>query len=202
MKRLLITSSLAATMLGTLPAHADEQLFTGDTKLACEAVLCLSTGSRPGECAPSLRKYFSINAKKMSDTIRKRKNFLNLCPSASTDANMRSLVDAISNGAGRCDAAALNSSLMVWNYNRYDGREREYYIRDTLPGRCSAYGGNAYTDQTNTVTARYVGTPERGGYWVDSEKYDAALAEYNARIASEDANGGSNRNRWNHDGGR
>lgn len=28
--------------------------LTGDTKLACEAILCLSSGTRPGECGPAL----------------------------------------------------------------------------------------------------------------------------------------------------
>ncbi|HHG4294271.1 TPA: TrbM/KikA/MpfK family conjugal transfer protein [Pseudomonas aeruginosa] len=196
MKRLLVASSLAAMMFGAMPAAQAEELFTGDTRLACEAILCLSTGQRPGECAPSLSRYFGIHKRKLSDTIKARKNFLNLCPSASADVNMRSLVDAISNGAGRCDAAALNSSLMVWNYNWYDDREQRYYIRNTLPGHCSAYGGNAYTDQTNIVTAKYVGTPERGGFWVNPADYDKALAEYNARIAAEDASGGPRNTSW------
>jgi len=34
--------------------------------------------------------------------------------------------------------------------------------------------------------------PERGGYWVDPAQYQQALAEYNARIAAEDAQ----RNSW------
>ena len=46
-------------MLGlfTAQAKADDTL-TGDTKLACEAILCLSTGSTPDECSPSLNHYF------------------------------------------------------------------------------------------------------------------------------------------------
>lgn len=114
MKRLAIFSALAATLCASVPAQADD-LFTGDVKLACEAVLCLSSGTRPSECAPSLQRYFSISMKKFSDTLKARKNFLNLCPAASQDENMVKLVDAITNGAGRCDYAALNSTLRVWN---------------------------------------------------------------------------------------
>ncbi|EGL3999206.1 conjugal transfer protein TrbM [Salmonella enterica] len=191
MKRLLITSSLAASLLGALPAQAQE--FTGDVRLACEAILCLSTGQRPGECSPSLSRYFGINKKKLSDTIKARHNFLNLCPD--DQGQMSELKSAIANGAGRCDAAALNSQLMYWQY----GDERRV-IRDTMPGHCSAYANNSSVDQTNSVAARYVGTPERGGFWVDYDKYDTALAEYNARIAKEDANGGR-WNRFNNDGG-
>jgi len=195
MKRLVLTAALGAMTMGMAPAQAEE--FTGDVRLACEAILCLSTGQRPGECSPSLRRYFSITAKKLSDTLTKRRNFLNLCPAASSDGNMQSLVNAIVNGAGRCDAASLNASLRVWNDNEYnyDPSKPQTYIRNTMPSHCSAYGRNAYTDQSNPVTARYVGTPERGGFWADAANYNTALAEYNARIAAEDARG-RNRNRW------
>ena len=105
---------------------------------------------------------------------------MNLCPAATQDPKMVALVDAIINGAGRCDYASLNSTLRVWN-NYEDGAG---YIRNALPSYCTAYNGNAYTD---IKAARYVGTPERGGYWVEADKYDAALAEYIQRIAAEDA---------------
>lgn len=180
MKRLAITSALAAMFITAAPAHADDGLFTGDVRLACEAVLCLSSGTRPSECTPSIQKYFSITAKKLSDTIKKRKSFLNLCPAATQDAKMVALVDAITNGAGRCDYASLNSTLRVWN-SYEDGAG---YISNALPSYCTAYNGNAYTD---IKAPRYVGEPERGGYWVEADKYDAALAEYNQRIAAEDA---------------
>lgn len=85
MKRFAITSALAAMLVATTPAHADDGLFTGDVRLACEAVLCLASGSRPSECTPSIKKYFSISAKKFKDTVKKRKNFLSLCPKASQE---------------------------------------------------------------------------------------------------------------------
>lgn len=178
MKRLAITSALAAMIFASVPAQADE-MFTGDVKLACEAVLCLSSGTRPSECMPSIQKYFSISMKKFSDTLKARKNFLNLCPAASQDEKMVALVDAITNGAGRCDYAALNSGLMVWTGGD-DGRS---YISNALPSYCTAYNGNSYTD---IKAPRYVGVPERGGYWVEADKYAAALVEYNARIKAED----------------
>lgn len=187
MKRLLIASSIVATVFGALPAQADD-MFTGDTRLACEAILCLSTGQRPGECQPSLSRYFNITKKKMRDTIKARRNFLDMCPDEQGD--MSDLKGAIANGAGRCDAAALNSQMMVWSYQD-DGHRT---IRNTMPSHCSAYASNDSVDQTNGVAARYVGTPERGGFWVDPDKYDAALAEYKARIAAEDANGGQYQN--------
>lgn len=52
--------------------------LTGDAKLACEALLCLSSPQRPAECAPSLKRYFSFNHKKHKWSDRKK--FLAKCP--------------------------------------------------------------------------------------------------------------------------
>lgn len=165
--------TLFALALGTASAAQADDMFSGDTKLACEAVLCLSTGQRPSECSPSIKRYFSISHRKLKDTIKARRNFLQLCPAASYDDNMSSLVEAIANGAGRCDAAALNSSLMVW-----DMRDNYRIISDRMPGHCNTYTQNAYSD---LPAARYVGTPERNGFWVEAKDYDQALADYIAR---------------------
>ena len=181
-KNILASIALAASTLTTaIPANAQDVL-TGDTRLACEAVLCLATGTRPSECMPSLRRYFSISHRKLSDTIRGRLNFLNLCPVANQTPQMQSLVSAMANGAGRCDPASLNTVLLSWNNWNDDGRT---FISNQMPSYCSAYTGHSYTDFAGTIP-RYVGIPERGGYWVESKDYDRALAEYNARIAAED----------------
>ncbi|WP_257221738.1 TrbM/KikA/MpfK family conjugal transfer protein [Acinetobacter sp. YH12201] len=144
----------------------------------------MSSGTRPSECTPSLSRYFNITKRKLSDTIRARLNFLQLCPVASQTPEMQSLVSAISRGAGRCDAQSLNSTLMMWTGGYDDGRT---YISNQLPDYCGAYTGHAYTDFASSGTLpRYVGTPERGGYWVEARDYDRALAEYNERIRRED----------------
>lgn len=175
MKKILLAVALAAS---SMVAHADE--FTGDVKLSCEAILCLSTGVVPGACNPSLDRYFSITAKKMSDTISKRKDFLEICPTANADDNMRSLVNAIVNAAGRCDAGRLNATLVktiqVWvcpngnNNMNWSGQqnqscywEQKQVIDNHLPSYCVAYDANGYTYQV--VTAKYVGAPETGGHW-------------------------------------
>nr|WP_246765572.1 TrbM/KikA/MpfK family conjugal transfer protein [Aminobacter sp. SR38] len=145
--------------------------------------MCLSSGTRPSECTPSLSRYFNITKRKLSDTIRARLNFLQLCPVASQTPEMQSLVSAISRGAGRCDAQSLNSTLVMWTGGYDDGRT---YISNQLPDYCGAYTGHAYTDFASSGTPRYVGTPERGGYWVEARDYDRALAEYNERIRRED----------------
>jgi uncharacterized lipoprotein NlpE involved in copper resistance len=75
-------------------AHSQDD---DNAKSACEAVLCLSSGNRPDECAPSLSRYFSISFRKWSDTVRARQNFLNLCPIVSRDAALSVLASTISN---------------------------------------------------------------------------------------------------------
>lgn len=157
-------------------------ILTGDTRLACEAVMCLATSKRPSECEPSLRRYFSISHRRLSDTIRDRANFLRQCPASDSTPEMTSFVNALANGAGRCDAASLNVVLRVAG-GRDDG---DVYISDKLPDYCAAYVTNSYTDLSAAIP-KYVGTPERGGVWVEAKDYDGALIAYNARIAAEDA---------------
>lgn len=81
-----------------------------DAKMACEAVLCLSSGQRPDECGPSLERYFSIKKKEWKDTVKARKKFLKKCPESENtgDPEMDSLVNAIGEGAGFCNATELN----------------------------------------------------------------------------------------------
>ena len=54
MKTILLAAATLATAI-PLTAQA-EDLLTGDTRLACEATLCLSSGTRPNECNPALRR--------------------------------------------------------------------------------------------------------------------------------------------------
>jgi len=181
LKKNVIAAALAAILsAGATSAYALDVL-TGDTRLACEAILCLSTGTRPSECNPSLSRYFGIKKKKLSDTIKARADFLELCPVANQTPEMSALVKAISKGAGRCDAASLNATLKIWNF------DYEIRISDQMPNYCAAYTGHAYTDfNTGGFLPRYVGTPERGGYWVESKDYEAAQAAWQARIDAED----------------
>ena len=182
MRKILLTLVASCSLVNPVAA---QNAFTGDVKLACEAILCLSSGTRPNECAPSLKRYFSISFSRFSDTIKERTNFLNLCPAASQDNSMKSLVSAIANGAGRCDAQALNAQLMT-QYST--DSNSEYSISDAMPAYCGAYTSHAYTKDLLSSQAVYVGIPERNGYWVERSGYAAALAEYRARIAREDAN--------------
>lgn len=181
--RQTLFAMISMVALGVTVAPADAQdVLTGDPRLACEAILCLSSGTRPSACSPSLSRYFGIKKKKFSDTIRARLNFLNRCPVSHQTPEMATLVSAIARGAGRCDAQWLNRTLVRWDRREGD----HFYISDRLPEHCAAYVGHAYTDFSTTALPRYVGTPERGGYWVDARDYDRALAEYNTRIQAEE----------------
>jgi hypothetical protein len=151
-----------------------EDVLTGDTRLACEAILCLSSGTRPSECSPSLSRYFDIKKKFWSDTIKARFNFLQLCPASDDSSEMKSLTKAVSQGAGRCDAASLNMVLKT-----VDWRGDRYHISNKMPSYCVAYTSHEYTDLT---TAVYVGTPDKGGFWTEPENYDKALAKYKAEL--------------------
>lgn len=130
-------------------------VLTGDTKLACEATLCLAGSTRPGECVPSLTKYFNITKKKWKDTLKARRNFLKLCP-ASDEQGMPELTDAIVGGAGRCEADTLNRELLEQKTfmvcrsgrNDLDGCQAitKYRISPNMPSYCKVYFSNEYTD--------------------------------------------------------
>lgn len=180
----LVSAMLVAGMAGTSQAQttaiegrsgqewAGGQQLEGDEGLSCEAILCLAaSGGQPSECAPALRRYFSISYRWWSDTLRGRMNFLNLCPMVSSD--MTGLKTAIVHGAGRCDAAALNRDLSSGGDENYQGT-----ISDALPDYCASLFSTPYSQ---ALPPRYVGTPSTGGYWVDAKYFDAASAAFNSR---------------------
>jgi hypothetical protein len=178
MKRNVHLSIIAIALIVSSLAYSadDANLLTGDQRLACEATLCLSSGTRPSDCQPSLRRYFSINADNMSDTIKERRNFLKLCPSSS-DNGMPALVNAIANGAGRCDAKKLNLIMArtktvkqchkvgLWGNEEVCKSVNIRYIERSKPVYCQAYEENELTFNVNQVY--YKGNPEQGGHWVD-----------------------------------
>lgn len=97
---------------------------------------------------------------------------------------MKSLVNAIANAVGRCDAASLNTQLMTTYSGDGSGA---YSISNVLPGNCDTYASHVYTADLQDQTPVYVGIPERNGFWVEKAAYTSAYAEYEARITKEDA---------------
>lgn len=165
--------------------HAQDAL-TGDVRLACEAVLCLSSGTRPGECASSLTRYFGIKFAKPWDTVKARIDFLNMCP-AHSEPGMPSLITAIASGAGQCDAAFLNRFNKIKMDRKQCKREswseidqsctttRVELISDKKPTYCQVYENHEYTD----LNTSYVGNMLTGGRWADAGEYDNVLRRYN-----------------------
>ena len=182
------STSLSSEMQGMVDeimGQQQGQMLSGDEGSACEAILCLSTGGPPSECAASLRKYFSINLSKPWKTIQARINFLKLCPTSDDTPQMGTLVEAIGHGAGRCDAASLNQSLRSWT-----GIDGEYEISNQMPSYCAAYFDHEYTDVESTqpryvdkyVVRTYQDSEGNtmyeydGGYWVDGGAATATVA--------------------------
>ncbi|MBZ7936312.1 conjugal transfer protein TrbM [Campylobacter sp. B0100352/1] len=125
-----------------------DDVLTGDTRLACEAILCLSSGTRPAECASSLAKYFSIHFKKPWKTIDARKSFLNLCP-VQNDTNvedlvLKNLVDDIlpSSDPRECTPEYLNTQIET----QRNGTHMDYRIKSTMPNFCYQLINHEYTD--------------------------------------------------------
>lgn len=186
MKKVVAKAIGAAVLAASAvsPVMGDE-VFTGDTRLACEALLCLSSSQRPGECSPSLERYFGINHKKWSDTLDARRSFLNMCPTAhDASANMPKLVEDIIHGAGRCDADFLNQTLRIqrerqvctgWGEYQSCRTEIYYVIGNSLPSYCSAYWGNNYTELDK---AKYVGVPDEDGRWVPEQDFITEQARW------------------------
>lgn len=190
--------ALACFTPAVFAQDASEDVLGGMEGLACEAILCLSSSLQPGECAPSLDHYFGIkvfnkHGLDWGATVAARQAFLGMCPVV-TESGMSERINAIANGAGKCDPAYLNTAYSGTAY-RY--RERGYsydYSSDsyttayevhevptvtmnTLPGYCVAYNNHEWTYE---LSVKYVGTPEKGGRWVKATDYDAAQAAWNA----------------------
>ncbi|MGQ2607367.1 TrbM/KikA/MpfK family conjugal transfer protein [Campylobacter coli] len=144
--------SLIASLLLFIGSNAfADDILTGDTKLACEAILCLSSGTRPSECSSSLARYFSIKFKKPWKTIDARRAFLNLCP-IQNDANIEDLVlnnlvdDVLPVSDPRqCTPNYLNTQVETKrSYSTFG--IMSYRINPNMPNFCHALINHAYTD--------------------------------------------------------
>ncbi|EOG1383818.1 TrbM/KikA/MpfK family conjugal transfer protein, partial [Campylobacter jejuni] len=144
--------SLIASLLLFIGSNAfADDVLTGDTKLACEAILCLSSGTRPAECGPSLARYFAIHFKKPWKTIDARKAFLNLCP-IQNDTNvedlvLKNLVDDVlpSSDPRQCTPNYLNTQVETQrSYSTFG--IMSYRINPNMPSFCYALINHQYTD--------------------------------------------------------
>ena len=71
---LMVSAQIAMT------SSVQAQVLTGDARLACEALVCLSAvGSPPGECSKALAKYEAMKAQLWFNPMAVY-NFLKGCP--------------------------------------------------------------------------------------------------------------------------
>jgi len=172
--------AITLAFLGPSNAAAADGVLEGDTRLACEAILCLASGTRPGECAPSIARYFNIVKRTLTKTLSARRDFLNLCPrQQGSEATMAAHIEALVQGSGRCDAAYLNANNIqivqktVCNnfYNPDSCVVQEVtVVSNVKPSYCVAY---ANSPTTYRLGVNYVGDPMDGGHWVD----DASMGQ-------------------------
>src|SRR5699024_12555071 len=86
MKWLTFCGALALSC-AQIPALAQSSsVLQGNERLACEAILCLSSSLQPSECIPSLNHYFDIRMYRKgafiwSRTFDARNYFLYMCTS-------------------------------------------------------------------------------------------------------------------------
>ncbi|WP_439295226.1 TrbM/KikA/MpfK family conjugal transfer protein [Lonepinella sp. BR2882] len=151
---LAISPALAIATTSSLSPKIEE--LTGDTRTACEVILCLSSAQGKGiaECQPPLRKYFSIHVSGKHwyrKTLEARRRFLDLCPAANEDSKMSALTTAIQNQEYACDAATLNdrtTTKYIWTRDE-DGRRHRtkvIQVQNYLPSFCQTLYNHEYTE--------------------------------------------------------
>ncbi|WP_392561081.1 TrbM/KikA/MpfK family conjugal transfer protein [Orbus sturtevantii] len=155
MKKLIGFLSLAMIVTANSAyAENNNNELTGDTKLACEALLCLSSSTRPTECAASLARYFGIkDPKKWAKTVIKRKNFLKLCPT-SDDNQINPIVENIIDDVTpiRTDCTAEEFNKLVEKTIRRERSEdgivstTYYRTKTTVPDYCENLAKKSYLD--------------------------------------------------------
>ncbi|CAM5208676.1 hypothetical protein OURE66S_02635 [Oligella ureolytica] len=87
MKRLTVLGALVLSCASVSSHAQSSDTLSGTTRLACEAILCLSSSLQPGQCKPSLNHYFDIRKYRKGSfswgrTVVQRA-FLDMCPVSS-----------------------------------------------------------------------------------------------------------------------
>ena len=79
-KIMMVASALMVLADTAMTPITQAQVLTGDTRLSCEALVCLSAvGSAPGECSKALAKYEAMKAATAFYPLALY-HFLKLCP--------------------------------------------------------------------------------------------------------------------------
>lgn len=165
MKKTLIGLIIATLSSSVLANSTSPQIdvLTGDSRTACEVILCLSSAQGRGisECKAPLRKYFSIRARKWHKTLAKRRAFLDLCPAANENAKMSALTTAIQHQEYACDAETLNSRSEIkrkW-VSDDEGKNtriiRSYRTQSYMPKFCEDLYNHEFTEYHQIKKPKY-----------------------------------------------
>jgi len=164
MKSLKITIVFLLAFV-SIQGSAQAELSNVQT-LACETILCLSSGVQPAECNPALSYFYGIRGDKLSETLDLRRAFLNKCPDSSAPG-MPSLVSAIVNYSSPfCTIESLNNNLVEvrvfvrrgwWSGGTYYRTIK--VVNPELPASCQRYY-NALINHEYTAYTQlsYMGT--------------------------------------------
>ena len=170
-KKLAILGTLATTF--SFEAFASTGMpkieeLTGDTRTACEVILCLSSAQGRGikECQAPLRKYFSIHVSGKHwyrKTLEARRRFLDLCPAANENAKMSALTTAVQHQEYACDAGTLNSRTETRrNWVRRSSEDGGSFSRRLIrtqayiPDFCKALYDHEFTEYKQIQKPKYV----------------------------------------------
>ena len=160
-------STALATPTAVSSVIPSGQTLDGLPGLACQAILCLSSSLQPAECEPSLDHYFGIqifnkHGLDWGATVAARRMFLGMCPAADAPS-MPARIDAIANGAGKCDPASLNSAFAATSYRyrttfngfgdsggteTHDVQRISTVSQNTLPAYCVTYNDQGQRNMT------------------------------------------------------
>ncbi|EMB5528034.1 hypothetical protein U5686_001906 [Campylobacter coli] len=199
MKKISLGAIVAFSLMNVSVSAIDLSEFTGDTKLSCEAVLCLASPYKPSECAPALARYFGFSAKYWSDVVRMRTNFLNLCPLGannaikSDDKELEAWRNSLVNLTGTCYIPDLNKKqqrTILWveeikRCTHGDGcttvkiNHYGFRIDPNLDNNCKILSSNKYSDYNLKYTCPTKFYPEEdwnNGY----EKKEVNQSEFNS----------------------
>ena len=79
-KMMVVAAVLMVLAQAVVAPRSQAQVLTGDARLACEALVCLSAvGNAPGECSKALAKYEAMKAQLWFNPLAVY-NFLKGCP--------------------------------------------------------------------------------------------------------------------------
>ena len=191
MKKFSVTITIFLFLIGVLgevPLSWGDDELSEEQTLACEAILCLSSGDRPSECAPPINYFFGIKRDKPSDTKDARKNFLKKCPDSDADG-MPSLINVLVDyNCSACTVEQLNARYvkvrLTTSRRRRSIKDSSYSyttikaVDPEMPAYCQKYyaalSGNEYTAYSTYSESQ----PIYVGYDLGQRKTDFEGNEY------------------------